>query len=126
MAKNTAQHLGTGEAILVDANGNWLETSTGNLWGWQNGCWWTPPLKAGILPGVVRQQLINWFQNHNYQVREEPWPLEIVKRFEAIAYTNSVVEVIPIHTAIEQQGKRSLSYDPYHPAFQLLRSLFAK
>ncbi|HCF27363.1 MAG TPA: 4-amino-4-deoxychorismate lyase, partial [Cyanobacteria bacterium UBA11049] len=55
---------GAGEAILVDANGNWLETSTGNLWGWQNGCWWTPPLEAGILPGVVRQQLINWCQNH--------------------------------------------------------------
>ena len=126
MAKNTAQHLGTGEAILVDANGNWLETSTGNLWGWQNGCWWTPPLEAGILPGVVRQQLINWCQNQNEQVREEPWSLEIVKGFEAIAYTNSVVEVIPIHTAIEQQGKRSLSYDPYHPAFQILRSLFAK
>ena len=126
MAKNTAQHLGTGEAILVDANGNWLETSTGNLWGWQNGCWWTPPLEAGILPGVVRQQLINWCQNQNEQVREEPWSLEIVKRFEAIAYTNSVVEVIPIHKAIEQQGKRSLSYDPYHPAFQILRSLFAK
>lgn len=126
MAKNTAQQLGAGEAILVDAKGNWLETSTGNLWGWQNGCWWTPPLEAGILPGVVRQQLINWLQSHNYQVTESPWSPQIVKKFEAIAITNSVVEVIPIHTAIEQQGKRSLSYDPYHPAFKLLRSLFAK
>ncbi len=131
MAKNTAQQMGTGEAILVDANGNWLETSGGNLWGWLDGCWWTPPLEAGILPGVVRRRLINWLKSHNYQVKQEPWLPDIVKRFEAIAYTNSVVEVIPIHTVIEAQGGsrgeqagatvNQLKYDPYHPGFQLLR-----
>jgi len=37
----------------MDESGNWLETSTGNLWG---GGWWTP-LAAEIAPGVVRSQL---------------------------------------------------------------------
>lgn len=127
-AKVTAQQLSTGEAILVDASGNWLETSTGNLWGWQDGSWWTPPLTAGILPGVVRSQLVNWLTNQNYQVREEPWVPQIVKDFEAIAYTNSVVEVVPIHTVWQGQevgGKTNkLSYDPNHPGFKLLRQMF--
>ncbi|MBD0385074.1 MAG: aminotransferase class IV, partial [Nostoc sp. C3-bin3] len=52
------------EAILVDGQGNWLETSTGNLWGWCDRSWYTPPIKAGILPGIVRSQLVNWLQNH--------------------------------------------------------------
>jgi 4-amino-4-deoxychorismate lyase len=90
LAKNSAQKLNTEEGILVSSAGNWLETSTGNLW----------------------QQV----------VREEPWTPELVKKFEAIAYSNCVVEIIPIHTVIQPTGK--LEYDPRHPIFQQLRELY--
>ena len=127
MAKNAAQQIGASEAILVDTSGNWLETSGGNLWGWLDGCWWTPPLEAGILPGVVRSKLISWLKSRARQVREEFWLPDIVKRFEAIAYSNSVVEVMPIHTVIAGQAEakmNQLKYDPYHPGLQQLRDLF--
>ncbi|BAT51770.1 Aminotransferase, class IV [Nostoc sp. NIES-3756] len=121
IAKTNAAILNSQEAILVDTAGNWLETTTGNLWGWQNGRWWTPPLTAGILPGIGRSQLINWL--HQQQVvMEEVWTSELVNGFEAIAYTNSVVEVIPIHTV--HQETESLQYDPYHPKLHKLRELF--
>jgi 4-amino-4-deoxychorismate lyase len=55
-------------------------------------------------------------------VREEPWTPELVKKFEAIAYSNCVVEIIPIHTVIQPTGK--LEYDPRHTIFQQLRELF--
>ncbi|AFY49128.1 branched-chain amino acid aminotransferase/4-amino-4-deoxychorismate lyase [Nostoc sp. PCC 7524] len=116
-AKSHAQ-----EAILVDTTGNWLETATGNLWGWGDGNWWTPPLTAGILPGISRQQLIGWLYNHQQIVCEQPWTPELVKGLEAIAYTNSVMEIIPIHTVVQPTG--SLQYDPYHPHFQQLKELF--
>ncbi|WP_042341353.1 aminotransferase class IV [Calothrix sp. PCC 7507] len=122
LAKNSAQQLDAQEAILVDAAGNWLETSTGNLWGWRDGCWWTPPLTDLILPGIMRTQIINWLTNQQQQVKEEPWTAELVKGLEAIAYTNSVVEIIPIHTVKQPSG--SLQYDPYHFSFQQLRGLF--
>lgn len=128
LAKAYAQNmLASDEAILVDESGNWLETSTGNLWGWRDGSWWTPPLEAGILPGVVRSQLITWLSCHDQPVREEPWLAEIVKGFEAIATTNSVVEVIPIHTVIQGReaiGHTQLKYDPHHPSLQKLQGLF--
>ncbi|WP_392531544.1 aminotransferase class IV [Nostoc sp. C117] len=110
------------EAILVDAQGNWLETSTGNLFGWWNDSWWTPPIKAGILPGILRSQLINWLQKHQQPIQQEPWSIELVERFSAIAYTNSVVEIIPIHTVHQPTG--SLQYNPHHPSFQQIRELF--
>lgn len=125
LAKTTAAKMLTEEAILVDASGNWLETTTGNLWGWRNGSWWTPPLEAGILPGIVRSQLINWLRLNEQPVREEPWGQELV--FEAIAYTNSVVEVVPIHTVIQEQASRKttqLTYNPHHIALNQLRRLF--
>lgn len=100
LALNEAKKYGAKEAILIDESGNWLETSTGNLWGWQDGRWWTPPLTAGILPGLMRKQLIDWLKSQNQIVEEELWTEELVSGMEAIAYSNSVVEVVPIHTVI--------------------------
>lgn len=119
LARSAAQPEATQETILVDASGNWLETSTGNLWGWKDNCWWTPPLTAGILPGIVRSHLIK-----KLNVREEPWNQVV---FEAIAYTNSVVEVIPIHTVIQPPNLNNiaqLTFDPYHPSLNQLKEMF--
>lgn len=123
LARQASQQLGAAEAILVDATGNWLETSTGNLWGWQDGCWWTPPLEAGLLPGVVRSQLISWLNEQGLVVQEALWDTQRVLEFEAIAYTNSVMEVIPIHTVLKAHNR--LAYDPLHPSLDQLRSLFS-
>lgn len=100
LALNQAKKYGAKEAILIDESGNWLETSTGNLWGWQDGRWWTPPLTAGILPGLMRKQLIDWLKSENQIIEEEFWTPDLVLGMEAIAYSNSVVEVVPIHTVI--------------------------
>lgn len=105
LALNQAKKYGAKEAILIDESGNWLETSTGNLWGWQDGRWWTPPLTAGILPGLMRKQLMDWLKSQNQIVEEEAWTADLVSGMEAIAYSNSVVEVVPIHTVIGGSGK---------------------
>ncbi|NEP11093.1 MAG: 4-amino-4-deoxychorismate lyase [Symploca sp. SIO2C1] len=124
LALQQAQQQGAQEAILVDVTGNWVETSTGNLWGWQDGCWWIPPLIAGILPGTVRSQLINWLQKQGLVVRETAWDKERLLTLEAIAYTNSVVEVIPIHTILTPH--QSLTYESSHPSLEQLRSWFVE
>jgi branched-subunit amino acid aminotransferase/4-amino-4-deoxychorismate lyase len=123
LTRRSAQQNGAQEAILVDFSGSWLESSTGNLWGWGQGCWWTPPLEAGILPGLMRSQLISWLKCQNENIREEPWREELVSSFEAIAYSNSVVQVVPIHTVLSSLG--NLTYDPKHQAFQQLQRLFS-
>jgi branched-subunit amino acid aminotransferase/4-amino-4-deoxychorismate lyase len=121
LAQQAARQRGAAEAILVGMDGSWLETSTGNLWGWQDGYWWTP-LTAGILPGIARSQLIDWLKSRNCRVREIEWDAQQVLKFEAVAYTNSVVEVIPIHTVLNSHTP--LKYDPFHPSLEQLRSLW--
>ncbi|MGD1852457.1 MAG: aminotransferase class IV, partial [Cyanophyceae cyanobacterium] len=32
------------ETVLTNDDGHWLETATGNLWGYGDGQWWLPPL----------------------------------------------------------------------------------
>lgn len=99
LALQTAKAKGAQEAILVDTAGNWLETSTGNLWGWKDGSWWTPPVQEA-LPGIARSRLISILQALNCPVQETVWTPEWVQELEAIGYSNCVVQVIPIHTVI--------------------------
>ena len=92
----SAQAAGLQEGIFVDAKGNWLETTTGNLWGLQSGAWVTPPLEAGILGGVMRE----WLLEHSPNCCCESWTPELVQTLEAIAYSNCVVGLVPIQEVL--------------------------
>ena len=105
LARNQALNLGAQEAILVNTQGNWLETSTGNLWGWQNGCWYTPKLESGILPGIARSRWLHFFGSRKTKVEENIWTPEFVLTIEALAYSNCVVDWVPITTVLGREGK---------------------
>jgi 4-amino-4-deoxychorismate lyase len=93
--KQYAQSLQADEAILTNSQGHWLETTTGNLWGWDGVTFSTPPLTDALLPGIKRQQLIDHYHG-TYPITEESWNRQVIERLTAIAYINSVVELIPI------------------------------
>ncbi len=101
----------TQEAILVNAAGDWLETSTGNLWGWRDQTWYTPPLTAGILPGIIRTYLVQWLQTQGKIVNEGHWDQALVNQLTGIAYSNAVVQFIPIHTVITTTGQKAYAID---------------
>ncbi|PSN15193.1 4-amino-4-deoxychorismate lyase [filamentous cyanobacterium CCT1] len=122
LALQAAQQHGAREAILVDARGQWLETSTGNLWGWANDQWHTPGLGAGLLPGIARLHILSHLKQQGQRVNQSPWPPGIVQRFEALAYSNSGVQVVPIHTVLSDRSR--LEINPQHPALEALRAAF--
>jgi 4-amino-4-deoxychorismate lyase len=93
------------EAILTNDRGDWLETTTGNLWGYRDGCWHTPPLSSGILPGIRRCQIIEQLKQQDRSVMEIDWDAEWVADLESIGYCNSVINFIPIHTVVTSIGK---------------------
>jgi 4-amino-4-deoxychorismate lyase len=109
------------EAILTNDRGDWLETTTGNLWGYRDGCWYTPPLSAGILPGIARSHILSSLKEQNRSVVEIEWNVEWVKDLEAISYSNSVIHPIPIHTVITPVGR--LEYRVQHPMMNWLAML---
>lgn len=117
LAKQEAQTYGAQEAILTDATGNWLETSTGNLWGHNEQGWWTPPLEK-ILPGIARSRLLYTLDD----VQQSPWTVDLIATFDCLTYTNSVVEIIPIHTIITP--KNQLTYPSQHPALTQLKRCY--
>jgi branched-subunit amino acid aminotransferase/4-amino-4-deoxychorismate lyase len=123
LALNRAKKIGADEAILVDCQGNWCETATGNLWGWRDGQWWTPSLNGKILPGICRDRLIRWLFEQNLPVAEVVWSPSFVAGLEVLAYTNCVVEMVPIHTVLHQEISTAYRID--RTALAQLRSFFA-
>ena len=101
LARNQAISLNAQEAILIDSKGNWLETSTGNLWGWRDGCWYTPSLDSGILPGIKRSHLLNYLQDNHIPVKENIWTPEFVSTLKYLFYSNCVVDLIPIRQVLD-------------------------
>jgi branched-subunit amino acid aminotransferase/4-amino-4-deoxychorismate lyase len=111
------------ETILTDQQGNWLETATGNLWGGIGNSWYTPATHtpAGepkILPGIQRSRLIQGLQCQNKTVVESCWDAALVKQLEWLAYSNCVIELIPIKTILRPLPTRQFPID--HPNFQQL------
>lgn len=113
LARNRALNLNAQEAILTDAQGNWLETSTGNLWGWKQGCWYTPSLEEGILPGIARSRWLGYFKTQGYLVQENTWTADFCQNLESVGYSNCVIDFIPIKTIID--AKDQLHYSIQQP-----------
>jgi 4-amino-4-deoxychorismate lyase len=107
------------EAILTDATGRWLETSTGNLWGWDGENFYSPAIDS--LAGIARTYLVQWLQSQGRIVDEQPWNANIIDRFIGLAYSNSVVQLVPIHTVISVMGTRHYP----QPNFFLLNQAFS-
>lgn len=105
LARNQAFNSNAQEAILIDALGNWIETSSGNLWGWKQGCWYTPALDSPILPGIARSRWYKHFQDRGQEVQENTWTFDFTRSLEALFYSNCVVDLVPIRTVIDGELK---------------------
>ena len=121
LALQQARNHNIQEAIFTNDRGDWLETTTGNLWGYRDGCWYTPPLSAGILPGISRSQILSRLKQENQSVSQIEWKAEWVKDLDSIGYSNSVIHLIPINTVITPVGK--LEYGATHPMMKWLAML---
>ena len=118
LALQTARSQGSGEAILIDDAGRWLETSTGNLWGYRDCTWYTPPIDGSILPGIARQRILEVLRSPAIATQltvndQQYWTPDFYQSLEFVAYSNSVVEVVPIVTVrfgVSHEQTRTLTF----------------
>lgn len=118
LALQQAQKQGYDEAILTDLNHNWLETSTGNLWGYKDGIWFTPSLETGILPGIARKTIL---EKADFPIEINTWSEEFVQQLSSIVYSNSVVAILPFNTIT--MGENIIKYNVHHPCLEMLRKI---
>jgi len=121
-ALGAARSRGCGEAILTDGAGRWLETSTGNLWGIRDRVWHTPPIDGSILPGIMRGRMLAGLRSRRIAVDDvTQWTAELRSGFEVLAYSNCVVECVPIRAVCDSAG--AVVWRSADEGWELLRGL---
>src|SRR5918996_1481690 len=89
---------GYSEGIALDTFGYLSEGSGQNLFVVRDGCIYTPPLTASILPGITRNSVITIARDLGFKVREEMLPRELLYICDEAFFAGTAVEITPIRT----------------------------
>lgn len=99
LARDEAEATGADDALLLNAFGEVVETTSANLFWVEGGELRTPSLAAGALPGVTRADVIAWAHARALPVHETTVRPERLRQAEGCFLTLSslgVVEVIAV------------------------------
>ncbi|MDW7651371.1 MAG: aminotransferase class IV [Bacillota bacterium] len=109
LAKQEAQKSGADEAILLNTAGNLTEATVANLFLVKEGTVLTPPVKDGVLPGIIRQKVLELCNTLSIPAREQTLaPTELESAEEAFL-TNSLVGIMPLAKAAKRAFAKSES-----------------
>ena len=96
LARTEAQKLGYDEAILLNTNGFVTEGTGENLFTVRDGVIVTPPLSAGILPGITRDSIIQLGRDMSYAVKERNISRGELLVSDEVFLSGTAAEVTPV------------------------------
>ncbi len=117
LARRSAQAAGYDEALFVTPAGQVLEGAVSSLFIVKEGQARTPPLRAGILPGVARARVLALIGPERAQ--EMPITLDDVFAADECFVTNALIGVMPVSTLDAHK------FRPHSPETSALRHHFA-
>ena len=89
--------LGADEHLLiVDADGDVLETDRANVFAVIDGVLHTPPADGRLLPGITRAAVLRLAAHDGIPVQEEPFGIRLLLRATEVFATNSVHGIMPV------------------------------
>ena len=91
-AWKTAEAQGAFDMLFCNQHGEVTEGARSNLFVQIDGRWYTPPLSAGVLPGVMRAHLLD---DATWQATERSLSIEQVRNAQAIVVCNALRGVLP-------------------------------
>ena len=122
VGRRLAARRGAAEGLYVTRDGHVTEATTANLFLVEGRRLVTPPLGAGVLPGVTRSLVLTLARRAGLQVREEPVPVARLERAGEILLTASTIEIVPV---VRLDGRRVASGVP-GPVTRLLQARYAE
>ena len=120
LAVQEAQAKGAFEPIMLNATGEVAETASANVFMVQKGVLLTPPLDAGILPGVTRGIVLELAAGLGIEVKDEPIAVKDLLAADEAFITSTLKEVMPIASI---DGRPVGSGRPGPVTLRLLRAI---
>jgi branched-chain amino acid aminotransferase len=96
LAVRAARAAGAHEAVLVDGRGFVTEGATSNVFAVRRGRLVTPPLAAGILPGVTRGVVLALAREAGVLADESPLAAAELEGAEEVFITSTTREIVPV------------------------------
>jgi len=93
-----ARRHGYDEGIALDTQGYVSEGSGSNIFVVRDGVLLTPPLAAGILPGITRDAVITLARWLGYEVREEWLPRELLYVASEVLLCGTASEIVAVRS----------------------------
>ena len=84
------------EALMLNHEGNVAECTGDNIFMIRSGRLITPPLSAGILPGITRALVLDLAKNLQIETEETDFTLQQLYDSEEVFLTGTAAEVIPV------------------------------
>ena len=108
------RHPESADQLLLGPRGEILEGTVSSVFAVDaDGVLTTAPLSAGILPGIMRGELLSWARRQGLPVCEAAPLFAEAASFREIFLTSSTLPVLPLHTVSDPAGAIRLSRD--HP-----------
>lgn len=93
-----AQREGFFDALFTNEHGEITEGSISNVFFLSKEHLLTPPTDSGLLPGITRKQIIQMVDTLGLSLAESTLRPSDLSRFDGAFVTNSVIEILPVHT----------------------------
>lgn len=98
LARAEAEAGGVDEALLVNTNGEAVETAGGNIFWIRGGRVCTVPTAGGALPGITRAVVLELCQKLCLNVKECAARPEQLRQAEGVFVTQTVLGIVPVIT----------------------------
>ncbi len=96
LAADAARKAGAQEALFMDAEGHVSEGSTSNVFWCEGQTVFTPPLEAGILPGITRRGVIDAARRLGLPVQLRTPRLDELLAADEVFICSSIRELLPV------------------------------
>jgi branched-chain amino acid aminotransferase len=96
LARTRAQEKGFEDAILTNTANEICECTASNLFFFREGRLETPSVSCGLLPGILREALMECMEQAGDPVREVKLTPEALRSCDEVFVTNSLLEVFPV------------------------------
>jgi branched-subunit amino acid aminotransferase/4-amino-4-deoxychorismate lyase len=97
LARAEAEAEGFDEALLLNTVGQVTESSSGNVFWWEDDTLHTPPLATGALPGVTRAAVLDSASDLGWTVSETQAPPTRLAASRGVFLTFSTRGLVPVH-----------------------------
>lgn len=90
LAAGWATETGLDDCLVLNSRGSLADTTIANLFYWQNGQWYTPPLSDGCVAGVMRRHLLTAMPAAGLSVSERTTTIDDLLNAKEVFLTNAI------------------------------------